>query len=372
MASLKEVDEWHLKSDFKRELETLKKLHEQEPQNVEVLWRLARALYGRVATLEHRNAARRPLIVEGQRYAAEAVRLAPRHFDALKYAAVLTGSLCEVSGTGERIKLGHTFKSYLDQAIALNPKDHGLLHMRGRLHYTVANLSWFERRLAATFFSQPPTATLDDALRDFLEVERLRPGLWPENLLFLARCYAGKNENKTAAHYLKLALKIEPEDAADQEVLDECKKLLNEELGGWNETDVPPTTRGGLRANEDADFDYTQVEWELYELALSGWKKVWSVRADRFGGIRGGLFVRPTGVYWQRFSHTCTPRKEVTCNGDDTAGFQLLEKLPLATEPEILNEGEPRTTAHGSGDLCAPPDFRLFLEDPEDKLRVCA
>ncbi|KAI6217950.1 hypothetical protein M3Y99_01740700 [Aphelenchoides fujianensis] len=226
MASLKEVDEWHLKSDFKRELETLKKLHEQEPQNVEVLWRLARALYGRVATLEHRNAARRPLIVEGQRYAAEAVRLAPRHFDALKYAAVLTGSLCEVSGTGERIKLGHTFKSYLDQAIALNPKDHGLLHMRGRLHYTVANLSWFERRLAATFFSQPPTATLDDALRDFLEVERLRPGLWPENLLFLARCYAGKNENKTAAHYLKLALKIEPEDAADQEVLDECKKLL--------------------------------------------------------------------------------------------------------------------------------------------------
>ncbi|KAI6240429.1 hypothetical protein M3Y99_00475400 [Aphelenchoides fujianensis] len=145
-----------------------------------------------------------------------------------------------------------------------------------------------------------------------------------------------------------------------------------EEFGGWNETETPPTTPGGLRANEDPDFDYMQVEWELYELALSGWKKVWSVRADRFGGVRSGLFVRPTGVYWQRFRHNCTPKKEVTCNGDDKGGFDLLEKLPLVKGPAILNDDEPRTTAHGSGDLCTPPDFRLYLEDPEDKLRVCA
>ncbi|KAI6217949.1 hypothetical protein M3Y99_01740600 [Aphelenchoides fujianensis] len=151
---------------------------------------------------------------------------------------------------------------------------------------------------------------------------------------------------------------------------EENAPTTSEELGGWNETDVPPTTRGGLRANEDADFDYTQVEWELYELALSGWKKVWSVRADRFGGVRSGLFVRPTGAYWFRFSHKCTPRKEVDCNGDDKAGFELLKKLPLAQGPMILNENRPRTTAHGSNTFCTPPDYRLFLEEP-DKLRVC-
>ncbi|KAI6234733.1 hypothetical protein M3Y99_00762500 [Aphelenchoides fujianensis] len=164
----------------------------------------------------------------------------------------------------------------------------------------------------------------------------------------------------------------EPEETTTASITEQTAPTTTEEFGGWNETDAPLTTRGSLRANEDPDFDYTQVEWELYELALSGWKRVWSVRADRFGRIRSGLFVRPTGIYWQRFSHNCTPKREIHCNGDDTAGFELLERLPLATEPEILNENGPQTTAHGSGHLCTPPDFRLALEDPEDKLRVCA
>ncbi|KAI6217125.1 hypothetical protein M3Y99_01783000 [Aphelenchoides fujianensis] len=156
-----------------------------------------------------------------------------------------------------------------------------------------------------------------------------------------------------------------------QEPEETTTPTTTEEFGGWNETDVPPTTRGSLRANEDPDFDYTQVEWELYELALSGWKRVWSVRADRFGAVRSGLFVRPTGAYWFRFSHKCTPQKEVHCNGDDKAGFELLKKLPLAKGPMLLNENRPRTTAHGSNSFCTPPDYRLFLENPEDKLRVC-
>ncbi|KAI6234716.1 hypothetical protein M3Y99_00759900 [Aphelenchoides fujianensis] len=58
---------------------------------------------------------------------------------------------------------------------------------------------------------------------------------------------------------------------------------------------------------------------------------------------------------------TARRRGRSTCNGDDKAGFDLLEKLPLVKRPAILNDDEPRTTGPRIGPL-----------DPEDKLRVCA
>lgn len=90
--------------------------------------------------------------------------------------------------------------------------------MRGRFSYNVANLSWLERKAASAFFATPPTATIDDALKDFLEVEKVRPNAWIENLLYVARCYISKGDKANIVKYLKLAAAIEPQDDADQEV----------------------------------------------------------------------------------------------------------------------------------------------------------
>lgn len=64
----------------------------------------------------------------------------------------------------------------------MNPNEYSLLHMRGRFSFSVSNLSWIERKAAATFFATPPTATVDDALADFLAVSWTRT---PPTLLSL-------------------------------------------------------------------------------------------------------------------------------------------------------------------------------------------
>ena len=98
--------------------------------------------------------------------------------------------------------------------------------MRGRFSYSVANLSWFERKAASAFFATPPTATFDDALKDLLEVEKTRPNQWIENLLYIARCYIGKNDKVNAVKYLKIAAALEVQDDAENEALEEVKQLL--------------------------------------------------------------------------------------------------------------------------------------------------
>ena len=79
--------------------------------------------------------------------------------------------------------------------------------MRGRVSYSVAGLSWFERKAAAALFSDPPKATYDEALNDFLAVYKLKPE-WIENLVFLGKCYLAKNEKKEAIKYLKMAVEV--------------------------------------------------------------------------------------------------------------------------------------------------------------------
>jgi tetratricopeptide (TPR) repeat protein len=226
MANFKEIDELHEKAEYKRTYDLLKPSYDSDQNNVEVLWRLARACHNMASSFDQKNPNKKALIIEGHKYAIHAYKLDEKHFLVLKWAAVLTGGLTDFLGTKEKIQEGNKFKSYLDKALAINGTEYSLLHMRGRFSFSVANLSWFERKAASAFFATPPTATIDDALMDFLEVEKLRPALWIDNLMYVGRCYLSKGNKPEAARYFKLAQKIEPVDDADKETLEEIKKLL--------------------------------------------------------------------------------------------------------------------------------------------------
>lgn len=225
MHSMEAIDKL-IESDKEKALIELRRLHSSGGANeAEVLWRLASVLYFLAANYDKKDNKRKELILEGRQYAQKAADLSPSSLKALRWAAILTGASTDHLATKEKIEQGHMFKSLLDKALSLDATEYALLHMRGRFAFSVADLSWIERKVASTLYSSPPTATVDEALRDFLAANEVKPG-WIENLFFIGKCYLSLNEKKTAISFLEEATKLEASDNNEKIVLQDAKALL--------------------------------------------------------------------------------------------------------------------------------------------------
>lgn len=88
------------------------------------------------------------MLIEGRDYGLEAMDLDPSSFLAAKWTAIMFGLVVDQLPTKEKINDGGRLKDMLDKALELDPTDFALLHLRARFSYTIANLSWLERKVS--------------------------------------------------------------------------------------------------------------------------------------------------------------------------------------------------------------------------------
>ncbi|CAI4223589.1 unnamed protein product [Auanema sp. JU1783] len=223
--SFADVDLLFGTDDVAKAYDNLKKHYDGgDKGNAELLWRLAKSCHEVACRTNDKNK-KKDLLFEGRQYGVDAMTADENNFLAVKWAAVMTGQCTDFLGTKEKIEQGGKFKEYLDKALTMDPKEYSLLHMRGRYSFSVASLTWLERKAASVLYGTPPTATYDEALKDFLDAYEQKSD-WIENLVYIARCYMQKQEKANAKKYLLLAKELKATDDAEIALLDEATKLL--------------------------------------------------------------------------------------------------------------------------------------------------
>uniref|UniRef100_A0A803KCJ7 Regulator of microtubule dynamics protein 2 n=1 Tax=Xenopus tropicalis TaxID=8364 RepID=A0A803KCJ7_XENTR len=173
---------------------------EKYGNKVEFLWRLARA-YGDMFDMTSDVEEKKNYAANGKSIAGKAIQLEDCSAESHRWFAIMCGYLSEYESVQDKIKNGYLFKEHLDKAIELDPKDPLQYYLLGRWCYAVSQLSWIERKVAAALFGNPPTATIQEALQNFLKVEEMHPGYSKYNYVFLAKCYKDLGQKSVALKY---------------------------------------------------------------------------------------------------------------------------------------------------------------------------
>ncbi|XP_042310361.1 regulator of microtubule dynamics protein 3 [Sceloporus undulatus] len=189
------------------------------------VWRLARA-YSDMCEITEDADEKKSYASDGKEEAETALQMGDQSAECHQWYAVLCGQFSEHESIQKRIQAGHDFKKHVDKAIALKPNDPKSYYLLGRWCYQVSHLGWLERKTASALYEEPPTATVQDALQNFLKAEELNSGFSKMGRVYITKCYKEMGDNSAAAHWLSLASElpvITKEDAEGNREIEEMQ-----------------------------------------------------------------------------------------------------------------------------------------------------
>ncbi|WP_210488999.1 hypothetical protein [Rufibacter aurantiacus] len=144
--------------------------------------------------------------------------------------ALSLSNLCQTVSMKDRMVQLTQIKTFIDKALAKDPKLAGAWHLKGRWAFKVANLSFAERSANRLLTQLPlPTASNELAIQAFTKAIELEPA----NLLYyydLARVQREAELNSESVATLQRALDQKLVTTEDLELSRKCKILLQEIL----------------------------------------------------------------------------------------------------------------------------------------------
>ncbi|NXE55746.1 RMD3 protein, partial [Casuarius casuarius] len=171
------------------------------------LWRLARA-HSDMYEITEDTEEKKSYASDGKQEIEAALQKWDQSAECHQWYAILCGQLSEHESIQKRIQVGYVFKEHIDKAISLKPDDPKSYYLLGRWCYQVSHLGWLEKKTAAALFEAPPTATVQDALQNFLRVEELSPGFSKAGRVYIAKCYRDLGNNSAALLWMNLASEL--------------------------------------------------------------------------------------------------------------------------------------------------------------------
>ncbi|XP_016138377.1 regulator of microtubule dynamics protein 3 isoform X2 [Sinocyclocheilus grahami] len=218
--------------DSGKKAEGFQLLMENRPlyaDNVEFMWRLARAYSDMCETADNREE-KRNYAEQGHYEAEAALTRNELSADCHKWFAILARVSSQYESIHGKLKSGRVLKEHLDRALALRDDDPICFYLLGRWCLEVSSLGWLERKTAATLYETPPTSSLNEALENFLKAEELNPGFSKTVRLYIAKCHKELGNMSEARNWVQLALSTlagANEDCDSAALQEELKALID-------------------------------------------------------------------------------------------------------------------------------------------------
>lgn len=222
---ISDSDVKHDADDYSATFELLKQAEELEADNFEVIWRLARVHFDFSDNSED-EAVISENIYAGFDYAERGLEMDDGRAESHKWYGILIGRVGELEGTKQKILNSYEVKDHTLKALELDPEDDGNFHVMGRWNYTLADLSWFERKIAGLIYAKPPKASFKEAAAYFQQAIDLAPNEIRHHV-WIGKTYEELKDKDAAKNAYNAALAITAENDSDRILQKEAQELLS-------------------------------------------------------------------------------------------------------------------------------------------------
>jgi len=219
------TDSLHDASEYEAELLQLEKLSAEFPENVEILWRIAQVHFD-IADQTKDEEIHKAHFYPGFEAAKKAVQLNPNSARANHWYAVLIGKIGMLEGTKQKITNSYEVEEYGVKAIELDPTYDGSLHLMGRWHFELADLSWVERTVAKIVYETPPKASFEKSVEFFRKAIEAKPDEI-RHYLWLGKALLKLKNKDEAKKVFQDTIALTPVDEGDRLMQKEATQLLN-------------------------------------------------------------------------------------------------------------------------------------------------
>jgi tetratricopeptide (TPR) repeat protein len=196
-----------------------------DPKSYDALWKAAREAVdvGEFAPAAERDS----LYTLAEQYARRAVEANPGDAEGHFNLSRALGRRALSLGKRDRVKYAGDVRTHALEALKLNPKHAGALHIMGMWNYNVMSLSGMTRFMAKTFLGGKvfDSANWNDAQRYMEESVAADPGRLVHHL-DLARVYVARGDKTKAAEQFELVIRGQRTEYNDKHYQSEAEAEL--------------------------------------------------------------------------------------------------------------------------------------------------
>jgi tetratricopeptide (TPR) repeat protein len=198
----------------------------RNPENAELLWRLARLQISLGESVENGKTDERLLHYrKAMEYAKTGITLDSTNGKGHSWYAASLGLMADKIGTKEKLTRASEIKRELDWALRLNPNDETALSILGSYYREAAKIGWFRRMMGNAFIGEVPKGNLDMAEKAFRKAITIDARVI-RNYHELALILIERGNKEEAIGLMKIALDKPVIMASDKKRIEEMRSLL--------------------------------------------------------------------------------------------------------------------------------------------------